>query len=696
MANKALKEQLGEQLNCSICIDTYTDPRQLLCHHIFCQECLVKIQGKEGAPSLTCPICREVTPLPAKGVTGLQPAFNICPLLETYKKLQSSIESPATDKGHEPVRSTAGQPSRVLVSRRCLEHVEELNIYCETCEEVVCVSCISEGGKHHYHKRVLLKKALEKQREDILSSLEPVKKKIANFEGVLAQIKLRCEAVTHKKAATKETIHSTFRQLQEVLSVRETKLISQLSQLTREKLESLEVQRDQVKATLDKLKHCVQTIRELSNDCVMSNAVHHEIMKEAASIEYRPDLYKNVEANVSFKSSTRMTSVCRNYGQVFIPGAPDPSECYASGEGLKAAVVGEMSTVSLHTIDFEGQPCEEPIKSLQCKLLLLGRENAEVYCRTEKGSDSQYTIKYQPTIKGRHLLHVKAEGQHVRGSPFSVTVTSSVEKLGTPIRTTIVEKPWGVAISQKGETVVTELGGNCVSLFNPGGEKITSFGTHGTDQGKFSSPWGVAVDDEGNIVVADKGNHRIQKFTSTGQFLSAVGTVGSGPLQFSYPTGVAFSAGKLYVMDCGNCRVQVLNSDLTFFSTFGKEGSGKGQFGDDVWGIACDSAGKVYVADNHRIQVFMAEGKYLRTLISGTRGCHRYNSLAIDVHGTVYVSEGKCNHHVCVFTSEGQQIRSFGGLGEGPGEFKGPCGIAVDDYGIVYVCDYDNSRVQVF
>ena len=32
------------------------------------------------------------------------------------------------------------------------------------------------------------------------------------------------------------------------------------------------------------------------------------------------------------------------------------------------------------------------------------------------------------------------------------------------------------------------------------------------------------------------------------------------------------------------------------------------------WGIACDRTGKVYVVDtvNNRIQVFTAEGKYLR------------------------------------------------------------------------------------
>ena len=53
----------------------------------------------------------------------------------------------------------------------------------------------------------------------------------------------------------------------------------------------------------------------------------------------------------------------------------------------------------------------------------------------ERRGQSQYQISYQPTIKGRHQLHIKVEGQHIRGSPFSVAAKSPVEKLGTPLLT---------------------------------------------------------------------------------------------------------------------------------------------------------------------------------------------------------------------------------------------------------------------
>ena len=314
---------------------------------------------------------------------------------------------------------------------------------------------------------------------------------------------------------------------------------------------------------------------------------------------------------------------------------------------------------------------------------------------------SQYEINYQPTIKGRHQLHVKVEGQHIRGSPFTISAKLPVEKLGTPILTTWpeVNNPKGVVINQRGEVIVAEW--DCVSVFSSSGEKLRTFGTRGSGLGQFNTACGVAVDDKWNILVADDANHRIQKFTPEGQFLKAVGAFGKRPLQFNWPTYIAFNASnkKFYVTEWSNHRVQVLNSDLTFYNSFGKHGSGNGQF-KYPHGIACDSTGKLYVSDkeNHRIQVFTTEGKFLKTF--GKCGDGRGelmgpDDVAIDSDDRVYVSE-RSNHRVSVFTSEGVFVASFGSHGWGPGQFREPRGLAVDNNGVVYVCDHINKRLQIF
>ena len=408
-------------------------------------------------------------------------------------------------------------------------------------------------------------------------------------------------------------------------------------------------------------------------------------------------LIPSAETDIIFSDSSSSSSSCARHGHIVLTKfLPDPSKCYVTGTGTREAAVAKKCRLILQVINCEGDPCKESIKSLDCELVseITG---TRARCGIQKKGTGKYKISYQPTIKGRHWLHVKVD----RGSPFDVVVVAPSYP-DAPIRTVGgVVGPWGVATTRRGEFSSGRMGDHCVSIFGPSGEKLRSFGSEGSGHGQFLFPRGVVVDFKENIVLADSENHRIQKFTEEGQFFEPIGTQGSGLLQFSFPTDIALNAsnGKLYVTDTGNDRVQVLNSDLTFSCTFGRKGSDKGQF-NTPWGIACDSTGMVYVADceNHRIQVFTEKGKFLRTF--GKRGQHRGElhspiGVAIGANNTVYVSEDG-NHCVSAFTSEGRPVTQFGMMGEGRGEFKWPSGIAVDNSGVVYVCDRGNDRLQMF
>ena len=219
---------------------------------------------------------------------------------------------------------------------------------------------------------------------------------------------------------------------------------------------------------------------------------------------FQPDMLEpNTEADIIFSALADLTAECQNYGKVYAAGPPDPSKCCATGKGVDTAAVGETSTAVLQALNSNSQPCKLSMTSISCELV---SEIAGTRARgsVERRGQSQYEISYQPTIKGRHQLHIKVEGQHIRGSPFPVSARSPVEKLGTPILTIGgVRGPEGVAVNQRGEVVVTEWSGHCVTVFSPSGEKLRSFGTHGSGQGQFQLPHGVAVDGEGNILVAD-------------------------------------------------------------------------------------------------------------------------------------------------------------------------------------------------
>ena len=191
-----------------------------------------------------------------------------------------------------------------------------------------------------------------------------------------------------------------------------------------------------------------------------------------------------------------------------------------------------------------------------------------------------YEISYQPTIKGRHQLHISIWRQHIRESPFRPLVTSSIMNLGAPIHTIAgVNEPWGIAINHKGEIVVSERHIGHISTYTPSGKKIQTVNLEGLEL------FGLTLDRKGNIIVGEDTNNSIRKYSPEGHLLASVGTRGTGRLQFEDIGDIALNTknNKIYVTDCCNHRIQVLNSDLTFSTTLGKEGESQRTVQVSIW-----------------------------------------------------------------------------------------------------------------
>ena len=280
------------------------------------------------------------------------------------------------------------------------------------------------------------------------------------------------------------------------------------------------------------------------------------------------------------------------------------------------------------------------METLTCELVSEST-GEKINCPVKKTEpSSQCEISYQATIRGRYQLHIKVEEEHIKGSPFPVTLKLPVQKLGTPIKTISgVKGPWGVAVNKRGETAVAEESGHCIFIFSPTGDKFQSFGSQGSGNGHFNCPRSVVVDDDGNILVADSGNNRIYKFTSAVKFIKTVGNGGNKLLEFFDPFG-------------NNHCIRVFTAKGQFLRKFGKKGSGNGD-------LNCPT------------------------------------SISIDSENVVYVAEEE-NHCISVFTCEGKFLTSFGSKGSGPGQFRYPCGIAVDKNRVVYVSECGDNHIQLF
>ena len=750
VAKQAL-EKLEDQLTCAICLDAFKDPKLLQCFHVYCKDCLQRlvVTDRQGQLSLRCPTCRQSTLLPpATGVSGLQPAFHIHHLMEIQEALEKVKEPKKVqcekckksqiatkfcrDCGKfvcercvemhsewdeflnhevvsmEQVQSNVKQlvPPKKEVTLYCSLHPgKELELYCETCGELICHNCTVNKHCRPEHKYDLVGDTFQGHKAEITASLEPVEKQLGVVSKALEQFDLQLHELDDLQVAIEGNIQQQIQQLQELLEARKAELIDQLQQLIQVKKKNLAAQKDEVETVHAQLTSCLSFVRES-----LRTGSQGEVMKMKKGVvkqikemtdNFKPDMLPPCElADVNYKFSPELSKACQQFGRVFL--SPDPEKCYATGKGLEVADPGERATAVLNFVDQKGKAYSKPVETLTCELVSEST-GEKIDCSVKKTEASgQYEISYQATSRGsRHQLHIKVQGEHIKGSPFPVTVKLPVQKLGTPIKIICgVKWPWGVAVNQRGEIIVAEGGGHCVSIFSPAGEKLRSFGSQGSGHGQFNQPRGVAVDDDGNILVVEESGCRIQKFTSTGKFTKAVGNREHN-LLFYLPVGIFIHPlnKRIYVADRGNHRIQILNPDLTFSSSFGSPGSGNGQF-SYPWDVACDSTGNMYVADsaNNRIQVFTAEGQFLKKFGKQGRSNGELSDptgISIDSEDVVYVTE-QDNHRISVFTCEGKFLTSFGTRGSRPGQFAYPRGIAVDKNGVVYVSDYDNNRLQLF
>ena len=584
----------------------------------------------------------------------------------------------------------------------CTKHSENiLKIYCETCGELICNDCTIR--LHQGHNYDLVTDTFPKHKEEIVSSLQPVQQHLATVNKAVQALDTRTKEIEDQRMTVEADIHKHIDRLHQALEQRRTELIGQLHQLAQQKLKGLASQRDQCELVQTQLSSCLDYVEESLKTGSEGEilAMKTPVLKQIGQItaEFNPDtLAPEQEANIQLLAddSQDLLQACKEFAGVVSPSVY-PEQYYTVGAGLKTATVGEEETVLtlLARDDKDDKECTERFQNLTAELVC-SKDGTTAECQVEYVDGGKRMIKYKPTTRGNHELHIRIKGKSTKGSPFTVTVRPSLQTLGNPIRVIgNVNGPWGLTTNSEGHIIVVEKSADSVSVFTPEGMKIRSFGSKGSAKGQFNDPRGVAVDNANNMYVVDCGNQRIQKFTSTAEFTASVGTQGNNPLQFYFPVGIGFNKknGKLYVCDQYNHRIQMLETNLTHHSSFGSCGSKTGQFQYPL-GVAFDSTGNVYVADctNNRIQTFTPDGQFLQMFGIGQLQV----PYSIAIHGDmVYVAEGT-HHRVSVFSSEGKYLKSFGTKGEAQGQLNKAYGVTVDANGFVLVADRNNNRVQIF
>ncbi|MBI3609369.1 MAG: SMP-30/gluconolactonase/LRE family protein [Nitrospirae bacterium] len=149
-----------------------------------------------------------------------------------------------------------------------------------------------------------------------------------------------------------------------------------------------------------------------------------------------------------------------------------------------------------------------------------------------------------------------------------------------------------------------------VTVFDPDGNVVTTFGQRGEKEGELNFPTHIAVDSKGALYITDSMNFRVQIFDSEGKFQGKLGQMGNILGSFSKPKGVAVDLeGHIYVVDGIFDTIQIFDRTGDLLMNFGQTGEKEGDFYLPA-GIAIDDKNRIYVADtyNQRVQVFLFLG----------------------------------------------------------------------------------------
>ncbi|XP_018416423.1 PREDICTED: E3 ubiquitin-protein ligase TRIM39-like [Nanorana parkeri] len=245
---------LRKELDCSICLSTYTDPVNLTCGHNFCRVCIDRVlDTQEGSGDYSCPQCRKrfrSRPTLQRNITLRNIVENFCCV---HPDLAEATGIFCTYCIHSPVPAVKSclmceaslcdihlrvhskapehfltEPTTSMEKRKCSVHRELLKYYCIADAACICVTC-SLAGEHQGHKVETLDEASEKKKKKLRTGLQKLITEREETERRVRSLQERRRKVQEKSSGVTERVTALFRDLRRHLEDLEKRVLREIS-----------------------------------------------------------------------------------------------------------------------------------------------------------------------------------------------------------------------------------------------------------------------------------------------------------------------------------------------------------------------------------------------------------------------------------------------------------------------------------
>ena len=745
---KTLLNNLHEEVSCSVCMVTFTDPKQLPCLHSFCLHCLNGILRTSGRHDIiTCPECRRESRVPSSGnLKDLPTNFRINSLLDVLAIKEcntTGVKCGNCDKkssqslycfqccafwcddcitGHNIIR--ANKEHRVLAIKDFQEadieevlkrpafcrkqghEKKELEFFCKICEVPICNSCALTD--HDGHAKMLLEEAANERKLQVKSAIESQKEKVQMKKNEITKLDENCVKIQEHAANVKRRVQQFAETILQVMDAKKQEIINEVENQLKKSLQRLETKKNDIvhevkisETALDKAETLLE--RSPSVEIMQPKKFVNKLQEKVGEDSGDRDEVNFLVFDFVKNETLLENVIAENIGSLKpVLSKTRPHLSTVDGKGINEAFVGLETEFILTARNAEGEQCYDERDCVTVEIRNNQGRDCALKVRVQDNKDGNYKVSFVAKEMGQSELSVKLNEEFVRGNPFAVEVKPrqfrpvlSFGQQGSAAGE--LKTPWGVAVNERNEIAVTDISRHRIQVFSSDGTYLRSIGRKGDKHGEFNWPAGIAFDLKNeNILVVDGLNHRVQFFSEQGEYLNQFGEGGNLDLKLKNPHGLSLDCdGNIIVGSAGNKLVKIFSqSGGQLLQKIG----GNGSFTFPIHCIQYDKYLIVSDSHEHCIKVHDRDGKFLYQFGKEGEGVGEFNKprcLSVNKSGHLMVCDTG-NHRVQVFELNGRFITKFGRRGSGIGEFNRPVSTAVLSDGRIVVTDCWNHRIQIF